>query len=412
MAVHIHRFDNGLMLLGEQMRSLESAAFTFLVPTGAAYDPADRQGLATITCDMIQRGCGSRDSRQFIDDLENLGVDGGESVSVAHTSFGGAMLADNLSAAMKIYADMLRDPHLPADQLEATRQVAIQELLSIEDEPGQKVMQEVRRQYYGDPWGRSGSGDMAGLEAATIEDVQNHFRTGYRPEGTILAVAGKFDWERLKDEVGQLFGDWNVPVIEEPVSDAKPTKGDHLDHDSNQTQIGIAYASVPYSHPDYFQAWGAVGVLSGGMSSRLFTEVREKRGLCYSVYAMCHSLRDRGSVLCYAGTSADRAQETLDVTLSELDRLAEGVESVELERLKARMKSALIMQQESSTSRSSAIARDWYQLGKVRTLDEVGRLVDDLSCESINSYLEKQRPRDFTVVTLGPKALEVSVGTS
>ncbi len=411
MSVYVHQFENGLVLLGEQMRSLESAAFTFLVPLGAAYDPVGRRGLCAITCDMIQRGCGSRSSRQFIDDLENLGVDGGESVSVAHTSFGGAMLAKNLPAALAIYAEMLRKPHLPEDQLEAARQVAIQELRAVEDEPGQKTMQELRHQFYGDPWGRSGSGEMSGLEAATIDEVREQFQRGYRPQGTILAVAGKFDWDSLRDEVGRLFGDWDVPHIGEPKSDAVPSRGTHLEHDSSQTQIGIAYASVPYDHDDYFQAWGAVGVLSGGMSSRLFTEVREKRGLCYSVYAVCHSLRDRGSVLCYAGTSAERAQETLDVTVSELRRLTDGVEQVELDRLKARMKSALIMQQESSTSRSASIARDWYQLGRVRSLDEVGRLVDALSCESINQYLAAHPLGEFTVVTLGPQALEVSVGT-
>ena len=148
------------------------------------------------------------------------------------------------------------------------------------------------------------------------------------------------------------------------------------------------------------------------MSSRLFTEVREKRGLCYSVYATMHTLRDRGSVLCYAGTSAERAQETLDVTLAELVRLAEGMQPDELDRLKARIKSGLIMQQESSISRSGAIARDWYHLGRVRTLDEIGRLVDALSCESINSYLAANPPRDFTIVTLGPQPLEVPLGVS
>src|SRR5205823_14701076 len=160
-----------------------------------------------------------------------------------------------------------------------------------------------------------------------------------------------------------------------------------LEQDSNQTQIGIAYDSVPYRHADYFAAWGAVGVLSGGMSSRLFTEVRERRGLCYSVYATYHTLRDLGSVLCYAGTSAERAQETLDVTLGELARLADGVEQNEIDRLKARIKSSLIMQQESSSARSSSVARDWYHLGRVRTLDEVGALVDALSARSISDYL-------------------------
>ncbi len=185
-----------------------------------------------------------------------------------------------------------------------------------------------------------------------------------------------------------------------------------MNHESNQTQVGIGFESLPYRDPDYFQAWGAVGVLSGGMSSRLFTEVREKRGLCYTVYATHHTLRDRASVLCYAGTSADRAQETLDVMLAELIRLAKGIEPEELSRLKARIKSALIMQQESSSARSSAIARDWYHLERVRTLDEVGALVDGLTRESINAYLAAHPPRDFTIVTLGPKPLEVPVGIS
>jgi len=169
----------------------------------------------------------------------------------------------------------------------------------------------------------------------------------------------------------------------------------------------VAYDSVAYRDPDYFEAWGAVGVLSGGMSSRLFTEVREKRGLCYTVYATQATLKDRGAVLCYSGTTAERAQETLDVMLGELKRLSAGIEQHELTRLKARIKSGLIMQQESSSSRSSSMARDWYLLGRVRTLDEVSKLVDGLSAESINAYLKQHPPGDFTIVTLGRNTLEV-----
>jgi predicted Zn-dependent peptidase len=116
--------------------------------------------------------------------------------------------------------------------------------------------------------------------------------------------------------------------------------------------------------------------------------------------------------LCYAGTSAERAQETLDVTLSELVRVADGVLPEELGRLKARIKSGLIMQQESSISRSGAIARDWFHLGRVRPLDEISSLMDALSCESINSYLAANPPRDFAVVTLGSQPLEVNLGVS
>jgi predicted Zn-dependent peptidase len=407
-----HKYDNGLVLVAEPMKSLESAAFSFLIPAGCVQEKSDRAGLAAFTCEMALRGAGNRDSHQFISDLENLGVERGESVSVNHTSFGGASLSKNLWPALEIFADLLRRPHLPADQIEAGRAVVVQEVRAIEDEPAQKVMVELRRRQYPDPWGRSSQGELPALRSITIDEIRDFHARTYAPNGTILGVAGRIDWARLKDEVGRLFADWKPAKLTDQPEKAGPSRREHLTHESNQTQIGVAYSSVPYRDPDYFQAWGAVGVLSGGMSSRLFTEVREKRGLCYTVYATHHTLRDRASVLCYAGTSADRAQETLDVMLHELVRLAEGVLPEELSRLKARIKSALIMQQESSSSRSSSIARDWFHLGRVRTLAEVGKLVDGLSCQSINAYLAQHPPGDFTVVTLGSSPLEVSLGVS
>jgi predicted Zn-dependent peptidase len=247
---------------------------------------------------------------------------------------------------------------------------------------------------------------LESLESITLADIRPYFQQHYMPGGTILGVAGRVDWEPLRDLVGRLLGDWAprpaATVVEQPPTE----KYHHVPFDSKQTQIGIAYQSVPYRHPDYFQAWGSVGVLSGGMSARLFTEVRERRGLCYSVYAAYHTLRDRGGVFCYAGSTAERAQETLDVTLGELRRLGRGIEDHELGRLKARIKSALVMQQESSSARSTSVARDWYHLGAARTLDEVGRLVDGLTRSSINAYLAEHPPREFTVVTLGSRALE------
>lgn len=411
-AIYTHRYENGLVLLAESMPWLESAAFTLRVPAGCAQEPTDRLGIGSVTCEMAMRGAGPRDSRRLVEDLDNLGVERGESVSDAHTSFSGATLASNLLPALAIYADIVRRPHLPPDQLEAARLVALQELSAVEDEPAQKVMLELRRHHYPDPWGRSSQGNRAALEAATIDDVRGHHERHYHAAGAILGVAGRIDWPRLRDEVGRLLADWPAGTEVQVVEGVHKARSEHLPHESNQTHIGIAYPSVPYRHPDFFQAWGSVGVLSGGMSARLFTEVREKRGLCYSVYAVHHTLKDRAAVLCHAGTSAERAQQTLDVTLSELRRLADGVEAFELDRLKARIKSSLIMQQESSASRSSALVRDWYYLGRVRPLDELERLVDGLTCQSINAYLAEQPPCDFTVVTLGPQPLEVPVGVS
>lgn len=407
-----HVYPNGLVLLAEPMQSVESVAFTFRVPAGTVAEPRGQGGLAGLTCEMILRGAGPRDNRQFVNDLDNLGVERGENVGDAHVVFRGATLARNLTPALEIYADTLRRPHLPDDQFEPCRLIALQELAAVEDEPAHKVMLELRRRHFPDPWGRPSQGEQASLEALTLADVQNHFRRVYRPNGTILGIAGRLDWERLKDEVGRLLGDW--PALADPKIEERPIgrPREHLAHESNQTQIALAYPSVAYRDDDYYVASAAVGVLGDGMSSRLFTEVREKRGLCYSVYASHGTLLDRGSVFCYAGTSADRAQETLDVMLREIVRLAEGIEPGELDRLKARIKSSLIMQQESTSARSALLTRDWYFLGRVRTLDEVEAIVDGLSANEINRYLASHPPQQFTIVTLGSKALEVPVGIS
>ena len=405
--MHHHTFENGMTLLAEEMPWLESAAFAFLVPCGAVQDPEGRLGLGNLLCDMVQRGSGDRSSREFVEALERLGVDRSGSVSLSHTSYTGATLADNLLPALTLHADLIRRPRFPADQLEEARMVCFQELRAAEDDLAHRVMERVRQLQYPAPWGRSVQGKVEFVEAITLNDVQSQFEKHYRPDNTIISVAGKLNWEELRDHIEELFGSWEQVAAEE-VPETEPTERiSHIEYESNQTHLAIAYPCVPYRNEDYFQARAAVGVLSDGMSSRLFTEVREKEGLCYTIYATLNTLRDRGSVLCYSATSTERAQETLDVAIRELMRLADGVEETELNRLKARIKSALIMQQESSTSRSVAMAIDWYHLGRVRAMQEVSDAINGLTATSISDYLQRNPPADFRLASLGARQLEM-----
>jgi len=402
-----HRFANGLVLIGEPTEAVQSAAFSFMVPNGYSKEPSNRLGLSSLVCDMVLRGAGSRDSRALINDLEILGVERGESVGASQTSFSAATLAANLNDALSIYADILRRPHLPEGQLDAGKLVCLQELRGAEDDPSQRLIVNLRRRAYPEPWGRPSHGDESGITSSTALEVNEYWTRTYQPQGAILGVAGNFCWESLVEHVESLFGDWKA-VEGSPITEPTIKQGPvHVSQESNQCHLGIAFPSVPYRDPEYLRAWAMVGVLSGGMSSRLFTEVREKRGLCYTVSASLQTQRDRARVLCYAGTTAERAQETLDVTFAELLRLREGVKAEELERLKARIKSGLIMQQESTSARSSAIARDWYHLERVRSFEELGRLIDELTSADINEFLEAHPPADFVFATLGPAPLKL-----
>lgn len=400
---------NGLKLVVEPIRDVQSAALSILVPSGSVYDPPGKNGSASILSDLITRGAGDRDTQQLSADLDNLGLQRYESVGCNHITLGGATLAEKLPDALRIYADILRRPHLPIEQFEAARAGVEQSLRAAEDEPRQKVITELRRRCYDAPWGLPTDGSLEDLPNIDAQTVRDHYARCFRPNGTIIGVAGNVDAQQIRDLVTEVFQDWETKPQPTLTTGSRGPAVDHIQHDSTQTHVGVAYDAVPYRSPDYYAAWAAVGILSGGMSSRLFTEVREKRGLCYSVYATLSGLPDEGRVLCYAGTTVERAQATLDVTLQELVRLNEGIEQSELDRCKARAKSSLIMQQESTSARSSAIARDWFYLGRVTTLAEVRDKIEALTVETVLDYVHRHPARNFTILTIGPQALEVSV---
>jgi predicted Zn-dependent peptidase len=406
--VYCHTFPNGLTLLAERMEHVRSAALNFLVPAGCVFDPPDRLGIGAVLADLITRGAGRLDSQELTTALDSLGLDRSESVGSMHTRFWGATVARNLPAALELYADILRRPHLPEDEIDPVKALALQDLRGLEDEPRSKVMIELRRHHYPRPLSNDHRGNAPGITAITAGDVRRHHQKYFHPRGTILSVAGFVEWEPLRDQVEALFGDWDGGEVPAVACGPQPERRGHLAKDLEQTQIGVAYASVPIGDPDYYAALGAANVLSGGMSARLFTEIREKRGLCYAVSAGYHTFKDRASIICYAGTTNERAQETLDRLLYELRRLPEGVEQEEVERLQAGIKSSLIMQQESTSARAFSLASDWYYLGRVRTFDEIQSAIDALTPESIVGHLRRLPPRDFTVVTLGPRALSLN----
>lgn len=408
--VREYTFPNGLTLLGQPMPWLESAAFSIYLPAGCQYDPIGRQGLANFACELTQRGCGELDSKAFVEALEALGVDSSSSVSTYHTRMGGAMKKGELLEALKIYSDVIRHPWLPETQMEESRLVCVQEIRALEDDLAQLVMNELRQRHYGDPLGRSSEGMEEAVAAIDHSDVVEFVRTRYQPRGAILAVAGNFDFDTVQGLVAERLGSWEPVVADDPVQQPARHGMHHLPFESQQTHIGVAFPGLSYSDPNYYPYRAAIGVLSDGMSSRLFQEVREKRGLCYTVFATCHAVRDRGAVICYSGTSADRAQQTLDVLVAELRRLGEGVSEEELDRLKVQIRSGLIMQQESCRARSSVIAADWFHLGRVRTLDEINGLIRGLTAAAVNGYLADHPPTDFDVVTLGPSPLEWNDG--
>ena len=404
------RLDNGLTILGEpagEGRGIKSLAMTLLVPAGVASQPEDRQGVAPVLAEMVNRGAGGRSAREHSEALDTLGIMRSAEAQTRFFRLGATMIGEHLDAALPLVLDMARSPNLEEAALGPSVDLQLQSLESLADEPQRRVMLNLRERHYPQPLGRSPLGVKEHLEALRLGDVRQFWQDRFKPSSSIIAFAGAFNWAHLVERINELLGEWQGDA-EPAVAEGEGEGGaSHESAETTQVHIALAYPTVPETDPDSVTQQAAAAALSGGMSGRLFTEVREKRGLVYAVSASYAGQKDRGDILAYAGTTAPRAQETLDVLTAELRRLSDGVTQDEFDRAIVGMKSRLVMQGESTSARAAAIATDQYLYGRPKTLDEHAAEVDAVTLDRVNSFVADHRPKRMTVTTLGPEPLQV-----
>jgi predicted Zn-dependent peptidase len=378
-----------------------------MLPAGASRLPDGCCGAGAVISDWIFRGAGNRDSRELGDELDGLGLHRASSVNSSHITIGATLEAENLSKALELYADIILRSSLREDQFEPAKQLAIDGVRALDDDPRQKVMLKLREQFYPSPLGRSALGEISELKALTADSTRQIIKNTFNLPETIFAVAGKYDFDAVVKQMEDLFETEGRKLAELIVPLSKASKYTHIHNDGAQVHIGMMTETVRPTNEDYYNARVAVSVLSGGMSARLFKEVREKRGLCYAIGATYHTLKEAAGIMCYAGTTPDKAQETLDVIMGEFARLSEAISEEEIERAKVGLKSMLVLQSESSSSRAGGIGSDYYVLGRVRSLDEIKSKIEQTSVKSVLGFLRSNKFKDFTVVTIGPEKVTV-----
>ncbi|MCP4172843.1 MAG: insulinase family protein [Fuerstiella sp.] len=399
---------SGLQVVVEPMSGVESAAVTLMIPAGSVLDQPGKSGTAAILSEMFPRGAGELSARELSAAMDNLGLQRSVSGGVGYITFSAATTADRIAEAIPLIASIITSPHLDQMQFGPSRELVQQALTALEDDPRQRLGQFLRRCSYSAPWGNPAEGTLADISDITLQDVQRHYNSSISPNQAVIGVAGNLNAAELQDTVASAFGSWSRKEEVVPDADGVEVSPKHVEHDSAQTHIGLAWETVPYRHERYFEAWAAVSLLSGGMSSRLFTEVREKRGLCYAISASINTQKDQARVFGYAGTNNERAQETLNVMVAEIRRLHEDITDDELQRCKARAKSTLIMQQESTMSRSGSLARDTLHLGRVLGLTEIRSRIDSLTVDQVREFALEYAPDSMVLVTIGPDALDAS----
>jgi len=404
--ISTHTCTNGLIIITEAMSGVQSAAIRWLTPAGAVFEDIHNLGTSSVCAEMLMRGAGTLDSKAQADAFDHVGALRDISNSTRYMQLSTSMIGNHIDQSIPLLVDMIRNPMMSSDSFEPAVELAAQAIESLADDPQQRTALAARLRHLPSPYNRDTLGTTDGVRSLTSDALKAWWESHAKPAGSVISIAGHFDHEQVIGQIESLTNDWSGSV-DQPSTTNEPTRGyAHIDDDSSQVQILVVHDAPHEGHEDSMLEKIAISVLSGGMSGRLFTEVREKRGLCYSVSASMRADKDRGVVSNYVGTTPERAQESLDVLYSEILRIGEGnVTNEELVRTKTGLKSRLIFAGESTGARSSAIAADWLNLGRTRTLDEIIDQVNAVSLDELNAYLKRRQIGRLTIQTLGPDAL-------
>ena len=410
----LHTFDNGLQMVGQRMPSLASVTFGVQLNAGIRDEPEDRLGLTYLLADMMFQGTTNRNVRQLTEEFEAIGARKGGEAGMEFARYSAQIVGNRLERALDLMADVLLHPAFPNDEFNQMRAVQLQEIRRRDDEPMRRIFDLVREKFYaGTPLSRRALGLRETVEALTPDDLRSFYGARYKPHGALLSIAGDFEWEHAVSHVQRLLGGWQGDAPESVEPAWQPQAGVNIEvQEGNQEHIGMAFPFPAFGDPDYYAASVALEIFGGGMTSRLFREVREKRGLVYSVAAIFSPNGAHGAGYLYAGTTPEKSHETVRVMLDELQLLQEqGVTEDELSRAKVQLKSELVMRGESSSSRMGALARAWWFEHRLITIQEVKQAVDSVTTEQILGLMRRFPPtKPLVIGAIGPRSQDELIG--
>lgn len=378
------RLDNGLQIITERNPSQRSASLIWLVPGGSACDPLDRgDGWATLLSEFLLRGSGDLDSRGFSDALDRLGMRRSVSADTYHQHISATLAGSDLKSGLELLVDLLLKPRFPDEALPPVKSLCLQELSGIEDDPASFAAIRLDEIRYPSPFHRHGLGVQQHIEVATADDLRGHWDEVARPSGSILAIAGDVDHDRVVEQLSSKLAGWagtgpTPGFVEEPVGGTL-----RIERDTSQVHLGIGLAGPIAADPDQLAFRTAVGVLGGGSSSRLFLDVRERRGLAYSVSARYSEGFALGACTISAGTTPERVAETLERIDAVLEAFDDGPTDEEVGRIAVGLRSGGLMQQEHGPSRARQLALDVFRRGAARSTEAILSEFDAIDADDV-----------------------------
>ncbi|MDP3896007.1 MAG: pitrilysin family protein, partial [Mesorhizobium sp.] len=359
MGVEVSRLSNGLTVATENLPHIETVALGVWVKSGSRDERDDEHGMAHLLEHMAFKGTSGRTAFQIASQIENVGGEINAATSVETTSFYARVLKDDVPLAIDILADILSDSSFDADELEREQHVILQEIGAAHDTPDDIVFDRFTETAFREQTiGRSILGTPDTVKSFTSADIRSFINRQYAADRMVVVAAGAVDHDDFVREVEKHLGSFRPTCISKPAPPAIYVGGDYREErDLMDAQIILGFEGRAFHARDFYASQVLSMLLGGGMSSRLFQEVREKRGLCYSVYAFHWGFSDTGIFGVHAATGQGDIAELVPVIMSELQKTGEQVHADELDRARAQYRAGLLMSRESASSRASQIAR-------------------------------------------------------
>jgi predicted Zn-dependent peptidase len=400
----ITTLDNGLRVATESMPGLQTASVGVWIDVGARYEAPEANGVAHMLEHMAFKGTVRRNAKEIAEAIENVGGQLNAYTSREHTAYYARILADDLDLAVDLLADILQHSIFDEEELARERGVILQEIGQVQDTPDDLVFDLFQETAFpGQALGRSILGPAEIVSAMPRTSLIDYMAGNYGPRRMVLAAAGKLEHERLVDLAHRLFRELPEPA-DPPVDPASYTGGELREtRDLEQAHVMLGLPAFSYLDDDFYALQVLSTALGGGMSSRLFQEIREKRGLAYSVFSFASCYRDAGILGIYAGTGEQETAELVPVVCEEFLALIEAPGEEELVRARAQLKASLLMALESCSAQSEELARQLLIFGRRIPPEEMIAKIDVVNEAAIrrvgHRLLADSRP---TLTAIGP----------
>ena len=377
---------SGLRVASRQMPGIETAAVGLYAETGSRHEPARLNGIAHLFEQMVYKGAGGRSAREISEAIEDVGGDLNACTDRETTSFTASVMAEHIPLGIELIADLVQRPHLHSPELEREKDVVLQELGEARDTPNDIIFDDLQSAAYADqPLGRSVLGSEESIEAIDVSDLDDWRRTQYRAGSLTLVAAGKVEHDRLVDLALTHFADLGSGTIDRP-AEASFTGGDRVGRaSSDQAHLALGFGAPGQADDDYYAARLFSDAVGGGMSSRLFQQLREERGLAYSVYSLLQPWAETGMFAIYAATAQRQSAAAAQLIEEILADAAQSITERELMRVRTQAKAGLLMSLESPWGQAHYVARQIATYGRLVEPAEVIAEVESVDLDAIRA---------------------------